>query len=230
METFTIKDLPGTERPYERFNLVGVNLLSDSELLAIILRTGSKDKNVLDLAREVLKLCDDGNDLSALINLSKNSLLKIKGIGDVKAAQLLCIGEISKRIAASRAKTRLKFDNPKTVADYYMEKMRHLEQENFVSVMLDAKSKMICDRCISIGSISSTIVSPREIFREALKFNAVSILVLHNHPSGDSRPSDQDLNVTRRLCELGNLLGIKLVDHIVIGDGEYYSFKEKGIL
>ncbi len=230
METSTIKDLPDTERPYERFNLVGVNLLSDSELLAIILRTGSKDKNVLDLAREVLKLCDGGNDLSALINLSKSSLLKIKGIGNVKAAQLLCIGELSKRIAASKAKTRLKFDNSRSVSEYYMEKMRHLEQENFVLVMLDAKSRMICDKHISIGSISSAIVSPRDIFREALKYNAVSILVLHNHPSGDSRPSDEDLNVTRRLCELGKFLGIRLVDHIVIGNGEYYSFKEKGIL
>lgn len=230
METFTIKDLPNTERPYERFNLMGVGFLSNSELLAIILRTGSKDRNVLDLAREVLKLCDDGNDLSALMNLSKTALLKIKGIGNVKAAQLLCIGELSKRIATSKARARLKFDNPKSIADYYMENMRYLEQENFVLVMLDAKSKLICDKHISIGSISSTIVSPREIFKEALRCNAVSIVVLHNHPSGDSRPSNEDVNVTRRLFELGNALGIGLVDHIVIGNGEYYSFKEKGIL
>lgn len=230
MDTITIKDLPITERPYERFNMLGVSLLSNSELLAIILRTGSRDKNALDLAREVLKLCNNGEDISALVNLSRSSLLELKGIGGVKAAQILCIGELAKRISASRAKARLKFDNPATIADYYMEEMRHLEKETFVLVMLDAKSRMICDKCISTGTITSTIVSPREVFKEALKYNTVSMVVLHNHPSGDPKPSNDDVEVTMRIYELGNMMGLRLVDHIVIGNGEYFSFKEKGII
>lgn len=230
MKQLNIKSIPNTQRPYEKCEKFGVSALSDSELIAVILRSGSKDNDVLSLSNDVLKLCDEGKNISRLLNLSEADLRTIHGIGKVKARQLVCIGELTKRIALSKAEKNLSFSRAETVADYYMEKLRYLQQEHFVLCMLDAKNRLIKDKVISIGTVTSTVISPRDIFKEALKHNAVRIIVLHNHPSGDPAPSPEDIEVTNRLVKIGELLSLPVLDHIIIGDKEYCSFKEKGII
>lgn len=230
MEQLNIRELPDLEKPYEKCKKFGATALSDSELIAVLLRTGTKDHDVLSLSNDIIRLCDNGNNLSKIVHFTENELCKIKGIGKIKAIQIVCMGELAKRISLSKAQKSLSFCNAHTIANYYMERLRHLQQEHFVVAMLDSKNRLIKDKVISIGSVNATIVSPRDIFKEALKYNAVSIIVLHNHPSGDSTPSSEDFDVTHRLVRAGNLLSLQVLDHIVIGDREYYSFKEKGII
>ena len=230
LKKLNMNEIPCTERPYERYEQIGASALSNSELLAIILRTGAKDNDILSLVAEIINLCDSGRNIARLVNIDENELLSIKGIGRIKAAQIICIGELAKRISLSKAEKNLSFCYAKTIAAYYMERLRHFQQERFVLAMLDAKNKLIKDEIISIGTISSTLVSPRDIFKTALRYNAVNIIVLHNHPSGDSRPSKEDIDITGRLVSAGNILGLKVLDHIIIGDKEYYSFKEKGMI
>lgn len=225
-----IKNIPDNQRPFEKYQRSGASSLSDSELLAMILRTGSKDHDILSVSNDIIKLCDEGKNLSSLIRLCEQDLRSVKGVGRIKAAQLICIGELAKRIAWSKAERLLSFTDPGTIAEYYMERLRYLQQEHIVISMLDSKNRLIKDKVISIGSVNATLASPREIFKEALKYNAVSIVVLHNHPSGDSAPSKEDVEITDRLAKVGSLLNLKVLDHIIIGDREYYSFKEKGII
>lgn len=230
MKQLNMKHIPDTQRPYEKCEKLGVSALSDSELIAVILRTGSKDNDVLSLSNDVLRLCDDGKNISRLLNLSEADLIALNGIGKVKARQIICIGELARRIALSKAEKNLSFSNAETIAEYYMEKLRYLQQEHFILCMLDAKNRLIKDRIMSIGTVTSTIISPRDIFKEALKYNAVRIIVLHNHPSGDPTPSSEDIEATNRLIKAGELLNLPVLDHIIIGDKEYCSLKEKGII
>lgn len=217
--------------PYEKFEKNGAYALSDSDLLAVILRTGSRDSNVLDTAFKLMNLPKlQKYGLPGILRVTKEDLLKIPGIGKVKAAQLLCIAEISKRIRAYSAPENKVFLNAKDVSDFYMEDMRNLLRERVVAVFLDSKSRRICDEIISIGTVNLSVLCPRELFSSALLNNAVSIILLHNHPSGDPSPSREDKSITLRLKKASEVLEIPITDHIIIGDNRYFSFRENGLL
>ena len=228
MSHITLKNLPESERPYERFQQLGAEALSDAELLAIILKTGTKELTSLDLARNLLSNCQ-GNLLN-LYELSYEQLLMQKGIGPVKAIQLKAIAELSKRIAKTSRGYQLSLNNPASIADYYMEELRHRREEVFMGAFFDAKCNFLGDALITVGSLSHAYVSPLELFRKVILKNAVMIVVLHNHPSGDPRPSQEDIQLTSQIAEGAGLLGMTLADHIVIGDNRYYSFHENHML
>lgn len=225
---YTMKDLPESEMPYEKFLKKGADGVSDADLLAIILRSGSKDRTALQIARDVLR--QEQKSLLNLHKLSVEELMEIPGIGQVKAIQLKCIAELSKRMSAASYQTELKVDAPGTVAAYYMEQLRHDTKEKLLLAMFDAKNRLLGDEVLSVGTVNSSLVSPREIYIKALKSQAVHIIILHNHPSGDPSPSTEDLRTTLRVAECGRLLGVTLADHIIIGDNKYISLREKGIL
>ena len=156
--------------------------------------------------------------------------MKISGIGKVKALQLLCLAEISKRMVKLESEAGVRMTDPETVARYYMEEMRHLKKEQCRLLLFDTKSKMLGEQILSIGTINTSILSPREVFVTALAHEAVHIILIHNHPSGDPNPSPEDINITNRLIEAGNIVGITVLDHIIIGDNRYVSFKERSII
>ena len=224
-----MKSLPVSERPYEKAMEQGVHRLSDAELLAVILRTGTKDQSARDLAEEILKL-GDHSGLPGLLYHTLPDYKEIRGIGNVKAIQLACIGELSKRIWKS-AKTGGAFvcRYPDEIASYFMEEMRHMEQEHLKVLILNTKNVLLKDVDISVGTVNASIATPREIFIEALKFRGSGIILIHNHPSGDPSPSNEDILFTKRVLEAGKLMGIPLLDHIIIGDNSYVSLKERGI-
>lgn len=224
----TVKELPESERPYEKFSKMGTSALSDADLLAIILKSGTKEQSSLDLARQLLS--DYHGNLLNLYDLSYEKLLEFPGIGPVKAMQLKAVAELSLRIAETRSGYCLCLDSPLSIADYYMEQLRHRKEEQFVCAYFDNRCHFLGDDVLSVGDVSQTVVSPRDIFMKALARHAVSIVVLHNHPAGDPSPSAEDREVTLRLRECSELLGIMLTDHIIIGDNCYFSFHESGIL
>ncbi|MDD6482608.1 MAG: DNA repair protein RadC [Lachnospiraceae bacterium] len=224
----SLKNLPESERPYERFLTLGAEALSDAELLAIILKTGTREHTSLELAREILSKCQ-GNLLN-LYELSHEQLMELPGIGPVKAIQLKVIAELSRRIVKTGRGYRLSMDSPASIANYYMEDMRHRREEVFLGAFFDAKCKFLGDSLIATGSVSYACVSPMELFRKALLHNAVMIVVLHNHPSGDPNPSREDIALTGQLTKGAELLGMTLTDHIVIGDNRYFSFCENHML
>lgn len=227
---FTVKELPATERPYEKCEKYGPQVLSDAELLAVIIRTGSKNERSIDLAARVLNYNSANPGLIGLNYMNMKELMSIRGIGRVKAIQLLCVTELSKRMAKQTRQDGMQFVNPELVANYYMEDLRHLQQEKVVLLMLDTKSKMIKEMEMTSGTVNASLLSPREIFLNALKYEAVNLILLHNHPSGDPTPSREDIHSTKRIREAGNLIGIKLMDHIIIGDNRYISLGEEGYL
>jgi len=208
--------------PYDKCIRFGASYLSDEELLAAILRTGASGTSVLELSKQII---DFSGGLAGLYSMSSDKLENIKGIGKAKSAQIQCILELSKRINRQRASQRLDFSNPDSIADYYMESLRHLDKEHLVLVMLDSKCCLIRDKVITVGTINSSLVSTRDVFIEALKAGAVSIILLHNHPSGNPEPSSHDIKVTENILDAGRMLGINLLDHIIIGDNLYFSFK-----
>lgn len=218
------------ELPYDKFLRLGAENLSDAELLAIMLRTGTKDKTPIELGRDILRLGGEKFGLLGLHHFDVKELMQIPGIGEVKAVQLLCIAEIAKRTANMRAKTKLCFDKPETVAAYYMERLRHEATEHLTLVLLDNRKNILNETVISVGTANSTLVSPREICIRALRLEAAYMLLLHNHPSGDPTPSRQDILVTQKIKEVSDLVEIPLLDHIIIGDNRYTSFNQKGLL
>lgn len=225
-----IKDLPESERPYEKLINYGAKALSDAELLAVVIKSGTPKLKSTEVAQKILQLNKYEKGLPGLYNLSIEQLKHIEGIGKVKAIQIIAILEFSKRLSTQQAIKEFKITSPSSIARIYMEEMRYFRQEHFKAVYLDNKNNIMGNRDITIGSINSTIVHPREVFTDAVKSSAASIIVLHNHPSGDPSPSVEDIEVTKRLLEAGKILGIYLLDHIVIGDGEYISLKEKGLI
>lgn len=227
---FTMKQMPKSEQPYEKFLQFGPESLSDAELLAIIIRTGTKEEKSIDLAKKVLNILKSDDSLLAITRLSLKDLLQIKGIGRVKAVQIKCIAELSRRIAKTTAKSRLCMNNPRTIADYYMEDLRFANQEVTLLVMVDTKNQFLNDKVMSKGTVNASLISPREIFLESLSNQAVYIILIHNHPSGDPTPSKEDIVATKRIKEAGMLIGIMLLDHIIIGDKKYISMKEQGII
>ena len=222
----------GELRPYEKCVSLGAESLSDAELLAVIIKTGTNGMNAIELSKLIIGTNSTPKQagLLGIMNLSIPQLVQIKGVGQVKAIQIRCICELSRRIAKSTAYQKLNFTSPSAIADYYMEDMRHRTKEQLVIAMLDSKCRLIHDTILSVGTVNASLITPREVFIEALRYNAVAIVILHNHPSGDSTPSNNDVIVTTRIKESGELLGIRLIDHIIIGDNSYTSMKEKMIL
>ncbi len=229
MDRLKIKELPICERPYEKMSESGAEYLSNAELLAIIIKTGTKAYTAVELAQMVLKLSQDGR-LSSLNNLSIEQLMKVKGIGRVKAIQIKAVLEFSKRIATSNGVVRQVVKSADDVSNLMMEEMRYLKKEMFKAILLDTKNKVLKIVSISTGSLNASIVHPREVFSEAVKCGCNSIIFVHNHPSGDPTPSNEDIRTTDRLVNAGDILGIKVLDHIVLGDGRYVSLKEQGFI
>ena len=225
-----IKELPEEQRPYEKCLSNGSEALSDAELLAVILRSGTRDMNSLHLADTVLSAVENTAypGLQGLYHISAQDLMRLPGIGRVKAVQLKCIGELSRRIARSAAKRSMKFESPETVAQYYMEQLRHEEKEYLYCLMLDTKNHFMGEQLLSIGTVNEALVNPRDLFAEALRHQAVGIVIVHNHPSGDPSPSECDIMITNRIRYSGEMIGIRLLDHVIIGDQTYFSFREQG--
>lgn len=215
------------ELPYERFLRFGPECLTEAELLAIMIRTGTKEKNALQLAEEVLQLARYPREgLLGLHEVKLEELEKIKGIGQVKAVKLKCLAELSMRMSTATAKPGVFVKNAGQAAALFMERLRHRERECVFLLCLDAKCRLLREKKLSEGSVRNSLISPREIFLEALDAKAVNILLIHNHPSGDPTPSVMDKEVTAQIREMGAKMDIPLLDHVIIGDNQYSSFKE----
>ena len=223
MKNTKIKDIPISERPREKGIINGVESLSNEELLSIILKTGTKDYSVKELSNKVLSSVKNINDLK---NVTLNHLTSINGIGNVKAIELLSALELGKRVYYIKNKDKIKLNNSKKVFDHFKDLFIDETQENFYAIYLDTKSNLISYRLLFKGTINTSCVHPREIFKYAFLESAYSIIVIHNHPSGDASPSKEDINLTSILFEIGKLMSIPIVDHIIIGNNEYYSFYE----
>lgn len=225
-----MKELPVSDKPYEKCLKYGAEHLSDAELLAAILRTGSNGITALELSRQILNSSRIEKSLLGLHHLSIRDLMNHRGIGCVKAVQIKCIVELSRRMSKMSAENNLCFSHPETIAQYYMEDFRHSGQEQMVVMMLNTKSKLLGEQVISKGTVNASLITPREIFIQALHFHAVSIVLVHNHPSGDPTPSREDIQITKRIQGAGAMLGIELLDHLIIGDKKYISFRERELL
>lgn len=217
--------------PYERFMKFGPGSLTDAELLAVIIRTGSSNSTPLDIARNVLSLgCGKERGLNCLHRVSYKELMRIDGIGEVKAVQLRCIAEIAMRMARSSAFSSLDCSSPSAIADHYMEQLRHEDREKVILLCLNNRLRLIEEVLLSIGTVNSASLSPRDVFIHALKSGASAVVLIHNHPGGNPTPSRADVAITNKIRESGIMLDITLRDHIIIGDKSYYSFDEKGLM
>ncbi|MBI4698302.1 MAG: DNA repair protein RadC [Nitrospirae bacterium] len=228
MEYKSIKNWPEDERPRERLLRFGADELSTAQLIAIILRTGGKNKSALGLARELLLKFDSLKDIE---DASLSEFSGIKGIGSAKMAQIKAALELGRRLLASDRKgtsERPCFKNSKEVYDYFMPKFYGLKKEKFICTLLDTKNRVFKETVVSEGTLTFSPVHPREVFRYAIKEAAASVLFVHNHPSGDPAPSRDDIEITKRLVETGKIIGINVMDHIIIGDNRYSSMMEKG--
>ncbi|MGG0716322.1 DNA repair protein RadC [Robertmurraya massiliosenegalensis] len=226
-ETLMIRDFPEDERPRERFEQSGPASLSNHELIAILLRTGTKEESVLQLSNRLLT---NFEGLRLLKDATLDEITAIKGIGKAKAIQVLAAVEIGRRISNLAYDDRYVIRSPEDGANYVMNEMRFLSQEHFVCLYLNTKNQVLHKKTIFIGSLNASIVHPREVFKEALRRSAASVICLHNHPSGDPTPSREDIEVTKRLVESGKIIGIEILDHLIIGENKFVSLKEKGYL
>lgn len=222
-----LRDVPEEERPRERMIRKGREHLSNVELIALLLRTGSTGESVMALAQRVLS---QTGGLKGIAQLSYHELTKIHGIGPAKAVQILAGIELGQRLMKALPEEKDAIRCPSDAAQLVMEEMRFLQQEHFVCMFLDTKNRVIEKKCIFIGSLNSSVVHPREIFREAIRCSAAGVICAHNHPSGDPTPSQEDFEITKRLFNAGEMIGIELIDHLIIGDQLYYSMREKGVI
>lgn len=220
-----IRDVPEDERPRERVLKEGASVCSNQELIAIVLRSGTKQESVLQLSQRVLH---HFQGLRMLNGASIDELTSIKGIGTTKAVQILATIELGKRIARMQTAERPAIHSPEMGAALVMDEMRFLSQEHFVCFYLNTKNEVLHRQTVFIGSLNASIVHPREVFKEAFRHSAASVICFHNHPSGDPSPSREDIAITERLVECGKMIGIEVLDHIVIGDQKFISLKEKG--
>lgn len=223
---YTIKQLPPNERPRERLLVHGAEALTDTELVALVLATGSKAESALDLARRLLVRFP----LDELIQVQAEELLSLSGVGAAKAARVKAAVELAKRINAISVWDKPVIEGPRTAVELVMEDLRHRKREHFRVLLLDTKNRLIKQRDVHIGTANSSLVHPREVFREAVRSSAVSCILVHNHPSGDPTPSHEDITITQRLVQAGEIVGIDVLDHIIIGDRKFLSFKQKGII
>lgn len=227
-----MKDLPLSERPYEKLEMYGAKALSNSELLGIIIKTGTKEESSVELAKKILKLAQnqDKNELRFLQEISIEEYCKIRGIGKVKAIQLIAVCELAKRMARPLDKMKVKIKQPKDVADILMEEMKYEKREVAKVIILDSQNRIIKIVDVSIGGTTYAVLEPRHILVEPIKMQAPKIILVHNHPSGDPTPSQNDYRATDRIYEAADIMGIELLDHIVIGDGNFESvFYQKKI-
>src|SRR5690625_4096005 len=220
-----IRDVTREECTRERLLKYGSTHLSNQEILAILLVSGTKDQSVMTLAHRMLMHFEG---LKLLKDATIEELTSIKGIGPAKGVMILAAIELGRRLNNFKSAEQITIRSPKNGADYVMEDMRTLKQEHFVVIFLNTKNEIIHRETIFKGSLNSSIVHPREVFREAVKRSAASIICFHNHPSGDPTPSQEDIHVTRRLADSGKMMGIEVLDHIIIGDRKFTSLKEKG--
>ena len=225
-----IRDLSPEARPYERCMISGPGALTDTELVAVLLRTGTRGSDVMDVARSIV--CDTPyNGLAALVHMTREEFLAISGIGEVKAIQLACIGELVRRLWRYELTGRdVQMTDPHACADYYMQELKFLEHEEMHAALLDIKGRLICDIIVSVGTISSSLVSVRELLIEALRRRAVGMIVVHNHPSGSCDPSEDDITTTWSIREGCQAVGITLLDHIIIADNSFYSFRQHQVM
>ncbi len=223
----TVKEMALEERPREKMLAKGEKSLSNDELLAILLRTGTKRKNAIQLANYIIN--KDIQGLRCLQDMTIEELCEIDGVGLSKATQIKAALELGIRVASIKP-NKYKVKNPWDIYKYYMDSLRYQKQEIFKVVLLNTKNEIISDIDVSKGTLNSSLVHPREVFREAIKRSTNKIILMHNHPSGTIEPSKEDKNVTSRLIKCGELIGIEVIDHIIIGDGLYFSFKENMII
>ena len=224
--TTLIKDMPPNMRPREKLLAEGETALNNHELLAIVLGNGTKDISALELANRLL---DTYKGLRRLQEASLEELIQEKGIGPAKAASIKAALEMGRRISLD-VEIRDLIKSPKDVEKMLIQEMRVYDREHFMVLYLDRKGGLIVKEDISVGGLHSSIVHPREVFKTAVKRSAASIILAHNHPSGDPSPSREDIDITRRLVEAGGIMGIEVLDHVVIGENTYCSFKEKGLI
>jgi DNA repair protein RadC len=223
----TLRNVPSEDRPRERMLQFGPQVLSNAELLAVLLRTGTLAESAVHLAERVLIDCEG---IRGLVDASIDQLTQIRGIGTAKALQIQAGIELGRRIAKSTLPETMVIRSPRDVADLMTEDLRYLQKEHFVCLFLNTKNQVLAKETMSIGSLNASIVHPREVFRAAIKRSSASIICVHNHPSGNPTPSLDDIDITQRLIEAGAIIGIDVLDHIIIGDKAYVSLKEQGYL
>jgi len=224
-----IKELPQGERPREKILTQGVQALSNAELVAILLRTGTKNDSALRVAERLLKKYEELG-VAGLGSIGPQELRKMKGIGPVKAVTLVAAIELGKRFNGLGTATKPIIRTPGDAADLLMARLRYEPREHFIVMLLSTKNHVLATPTISIGSLNASIVHPREVFHEAINHSAAAMILVHNHPSGDPTPSPEDIDLTRKLVEVGRILEIHVLDHLIIGDNKYVSLKEKGII
>ncbi len=224
-----IKELPQEERPREKMLTKGACSLSNAELIAILLRTGTKNDSVIRVAERLLKKYEDLG-VSGLASIGPHELTKMQGIGPVKAVTLVAAIELGKRLSTMPTSGKPIIRAPQDAADLLMARLRYESREHFILVLLSTKNHVLATPTISIGSLNASIVHPREVFREAINHSAAAVILVHNHPSGDPTPSTEDISLTRKLIDVGRILEIHVLDHLIIGDNKYVSLKEKGII
>lgn len=224
---YLLRDVPQEERPRERMMNYGAEALSHAELLAILLRTGTKDESVVHLANRIMRQV---GSIRQLVDLSIEELTEIKGIGTAKAIQIKAGIELGRRITRTGKEEVKAIRSPRDAADLLIEQLRYLQKEHFVCLFLNTKNHIISQETLSMGSLNASIVHPREVFRAAIKCSSASVIFAHNHPSGDPTPSPEDVALNKRLVEAGKIIGIEVLDHLVIGDMKFVSLKEQGLM
>ncbi|MCQ6962828.1 RadC family protein [Methanolobus chelungpuianus] len=221
-----IRDMPEDERPRERLLKYGPEALSNAELLAIILRTGTQKENIVNLCSRIFS----EYSIKQLSQANVSKLTEIHGIGTAKAAQIAAVFELARKLEGFTDEPKRKIRSPADVYSLLYPKMREQKRERLVALLLDTKNQVLREEVISIGSLNANIVHPREVFKAALMESCASVILSHNHPSGDPTPSREDIAVTEKLVEGGKLLGIDVLDHVVIGEGKYVSLKDEGFV
>ncbi len=216
-----LADLSPQDRPRERLEQAGVQALSTAELLALILKSGTKNNSIMELCQKLLAKYS----LPELSTITLAALCNEEGIGTAKACQIIAVGELARRLQQP-SERRININNPRDIAELYSSRLRSQQKEYFLAVYLDTKNKIIADEVVTIGILNASLIHPREVFHGALKHLAHSLIVLHNHPSGDPTPSTEDLDVTKQLARAGTVMGIELVDHLIIGNDCYWSWRE----
>lgn len=223
-----MRQLPSAEKPREKLLREGKEKLSNIEILAILIGSGTREKSAMELATEIISL--DKTGIKYLADCRPEELTKINGIGHCKACEVLAAVELGKRLASLPAEKKKIITGSSDIADIFMERMRYHKKEYFISLMINAKGQIIEETEVSIGDLCSSTTHPREVFVDAVRRSAGSVIFVHNHPSGDPSPSQADIDTTKRLVKAGELLGIPVLDHIIIGDGKYVSMKAVGMI
>lgn len=223
MDNIKIRDIDSSSRPREKIIFEGIESLTNEELLAVLIDTGNKEVSAIGLASRILR---KSGGIKGLADMDLKSLQEINGIGPAKSARIFAAMELSKRISKILSKQKFDVNSPSSIANLFMEELRYKKKEVVKVLLLDTKNNIISDLLVSEGSLNAPIVHPREVYVEAVKRSANKIIVVHNHPSGDPSPSNEDIKITKRLYDSGEILGIELLDHVIIGDGNYCSLRE----